>query len=174
MHSLKFFLVGEMLIGSALLNAGLNAFIAWMMFGANGTLPIWGLESVIGDLWGTTVILVFLTTVICTHITLKRREKDNFNAEYFYGHTISDQRWLLHQKPSIRGIFLVLICAVLFFSPLALGIWATGVSEMNVLNYVALKALYTGVLAAVIAPIAAILALKSTQNAEPALANASA
>src|SRR6185369_14816725 len=62
------YLLIEQGVGAAVFNFFVNAVIAWAMFRAHPTVPLWGQQSIMGDTIGTCFILPFLTCLIVTRL----------------------------------------------------------------------------------------------------------
>ena len=146
-----------------MVNLVLNALIAWGVFGRLGVVPLWGQQSIAGDLFGTAFLLPFLTCVIVT--PLARRQVGHRGLGGL-GWSRTSHPWLraLPAQPLWRGVALGVACA-LSVAPFLLGtLDVVGVHEMRVRGFVIFKALVAGLLAAAVTPIIALWAIAEVER----------
>jgi hypothetical protein len=152
------FLVVEQCVGSAVFNFLLNGAIAWLMFRALATVPLWGEQSIAGDTIGTTFFLPFFTCLIVTRIAYAQIRSGKLAAT----------EWQRASHPVLgrlphgiwkRSLVLGLIGVVLA-APVSLwAIRALGVESMGFWRFVAFKATFAALLAAIFTPVIALCAL---------------
>jgi hypothetical protein len=150
------YLLIEQGIGSGIFNVALNAAIAWLMFRGMQNVPLWGDQSIAGDTIGTAFILPLLTTLIASRIVRGHVRRGHVPALAWP--VASPGRWMPHGL-TLRGIVLGVVCLLLVGFPATQALGAAGVDEMSLGGFVAFKALFAGVLAALVTPIVARLAL---------------
>ena len=152
--NLRRYLLIEHVIGAAFVNFVLNALIAWLAFRSLDIIPLWGQQSIGGDLIGTVIVLSVLTALIATRIVrwhirlgrVARLEPSGFV-------TTPPDRLV------VRGLMLAAL-GLVTFTPLLLAILAIcGVREMELRTFVLFKGAYAAVLAALVQPVIALWAL---------------
>lgn len=158
------FLIREM-IGAAVFNAVLNGFLGWLTFRHQLAVPIAGDPSVVGDAIGTAVLLPLLTCVIVT--PLVRRAISHGKVEPLgtvVGHV--DMVLWLPRLSFLRGLVLSMLCLAwltpLYLAPMLLA----GVDALAAGAFVFLKIIYAAVMAAWVAPVAALYVLATTRPSE--------
>lgn len=156
------YLLIEQGVGSALFNLLLNGAIAWFMTRSLETVPLWGRDvSIAGDTIGTTFMLPFFTCLFVTR--------------FAHGHVASGKlppvRWRREAHPALGRLpartlprALVLgLAGLIAIAPVA--VWALvalEVRELGTGSFIAFKALFAAVLAALVTPIVALGALGDT------------
>lgn len=152
------YLILEQGVGSALINFLLNGVIAWLLFRALESVPLWGDQSIAGDTIGTAFLLPFFTCLIVTRLARGQVRSGR----------LPPLGWQRAMHPALgrlpRGTFLRAL--VLGFACVALtapfSLWALdrgGVDHMSFWGFVAFKATFAAVLAAAVTPLIALCAL---------------
>jgi hypothetical protein len=152
------YLFVEQVIGAAVVNFVLNALIAWGLFGRLGAVPLWGEQSIAGDLFGTAFLLPFLTCLIVTPTARRQVAQRGFGG---LGWSRTSHPWLraLPARTAWRGVVLGGACVVAV-APFLLGtLDIVGVQAMSVRTFVLFKGLIAAGLAAVVTPIIALWAI---------------
>ena len=158
------YLFVEQLVGSAVVNLVLNALIAWGVFGRLGVVPLWGQQSIAGDLVGTAFLLPFLTCVIVTPMARRQVVQRGLGG---LGWSRASSPWLrlLPASTVWRGAVLGVAC-VLAVAPFLVGtLDVVGVGAMSVRGFVIFKALVAGVLGAAVTPLIALWAIAEMEPA---------
>jgi hypothetical protein len=152
------FLVLEQGVGAAVFNFLLNGAIAWLTFSSLERVPLWGQQSIAGDTIGTAFLLPFFTCLVVTRLAHGQMRAGRLPA----------LPWSRASHPALgrlpsgtwaRAVVLGLI-GVAVAAPLAL--WAMvglGVEGMSFWGFIAFKATFAAVLAALLTPIVALCAL---------------
>jgi len=156
------YLFVEQLIGSAVVNLFLNALIAWAVFGRLGVVPLWGEQSIAGDVLGTAFLLPFLT---CLIVTPMARRQVAYRGIGGLGWSRTSHPWLrvLPARTVWRGMVVGVACA-LTVAPFLLGtLDVVGVQSMSVRVFVLFKALMAALLAAGVTPIIALWAIAEVE-----------
>ena len=138
------------------INVVLNGAIGWAMFRGVETIPLWGASSIGGDTLGTSFFLPAITCLIVT--PLVRGQVRKGAAPAFRGALAG---WLQRfQRPlGLRACALGAVCVPLA-GGLGLALLAVlGVETLGFAPFLGWKALYAGVLAALVTPVIALLAL---------------
>ena len=151
-------------IGAGVLNLLLNAGIAWLLFRGMVTIPLWGAQSIAGDTIGTAFVLPFLSTLIASAVV-----RGQVRAGYVAGLSLPGES-LLQRLPvglARRGMVFGLAGLVAAGLPTAAALGAVGVAEMAFGEFVAFKAAFAAVLAAMVTPIIARVALADGARIEP-------
>ena len=143
-------------------NVAINGAIAWALFRGMAEVPFWGASSLAGDLLPTSFLLPAITCGIVT--PLVRRAARRGAAPAFAG---ALPGWLrsFRRPLLVRALLLGLAC-VPIAGGLALALLhALGVESLALAPFVAGKALHAGLLAAVVQPAIALLALADVVRA---------
>jgi hypothetical protein len=150
------YLVLEQGIGSGIFNVGLNAAIAWLLFRGMDAVPLWGQQSIAGDTIGTAFMLPLLTTLIASRVVYRHVRRGRVPAW-----AVSDGSVLRRLPDGLgwRGTVLGIACLALAGLPATGVLGAAGVAEMSFGGFICFKALFAGVLAMMVTPIIARLAL---------------
>ena len=148
-----------------LVNVVLNGAIGWAMFRNASEVPLWGTTSIGGDTLGTSFFLPAITCLIVT--PLVRSQVKQGAAPAFSGALAG---WLLpFRRPLVpRAVALGAACL-----PLAGGLGVAllmgfGVESLRFGAFLGWKALYAGVLGALVTPAIALLALADPPAAQRA------
>jgi len=150
------YLLLEQGIGSGIFNVVLNAAIAWLMFRGMTNVPLWGQQSIAGDTIGTAFILPLLTTLIASRVVRGHVRRGHVPALAWPD--ASPGRWM-PRGLTLRGVVLGIVCLLVVGFPATSALGAAGFDEMSFGGFIAFKALFAGVLATVVTPIVARLAL---------------
>ena len=151
------YLLLEQGVGAGIVNFVLNAAIAWLMFRAATTVPMWGQQSVGGDTIATAFLLPFLTTLIVSRIVRGHVRRGHVTAFAWHGSRLGD--WMpagLGRRGAVLGLLAVVTVGVPATALLA----GMGVVEMSVGGFVAFKALFGAALATIVTPLIARAALE--------------
>ena len=152
------YLFVEQLVGSAVVNFFLNALIAWAVFGRLSVVPLWGEQSIAGDLLGTAFLLPFLTCLIVTPMARRQVGQRGLGG---LGWSRTSHPWLraLPAHTLWRGVVLGGAC-VLSVAPFLVGtLDIVGVQAMSVRAFVLFKGVLAALLAAGVTPIIALWAV---------------
>jgi hypothetical protein len=152
------YLIIEQGVGSVIVNILINGTLAYFMFRAMPLVPLWGQQSIAGDLLGTCFFLPFFTCLIVTPVTHAAVRTGRFGPP---GWARGSHPWLgrLPGGTLARAFVLGLIVFVLL-GPLSVWVLTLlGVSELRFWPFVTFKALYAGALAAPVTPLIALCAL---------------
>lgn len=145
-------------LGSAVVNFLLNGAIAWALFRDFAVVPLWGQQSIVGDTFGTTFFLPFLTCLIVT-----RMARHHMQARQLGG-----LGWTPASHPALgwlpagtlrRGLALGLICVVAVAPPAVWALSQLGISGMSLWGFITFKATFAAALAAVVTPVIALWAI---------------
>jgi hypothetical protein len=163
------YLVREQVITPALVNCALNGIIAWLMFRSRPSIPVWGGGGLVFDTIATLFLLPFLTCLIVT--PLIRRGVAGGKVPPLAWRA-ADHAVLAYLPPSVWGRGAAIGgCAVVAGFPIILGgLSLAGIAHLAPLNVVALKGVYTAMLAGLVGPVIALCAIS---DASPAAAAAS-
>jgi hypothetical protein len=146
------YLVFEQGLGSIFVNLGLNAGIAWALFGGVGSVPLWGAQSIAGDTIGTCLLLPLLTTLIVSALTHRAIRTGRLDA-------LSAVSLPLAGRPLARGVVLSL-ASVALVAPLAIGGFVLArTPELSFGDFVLFKATFAALLGLPITPLVAWAAL---------------
>ncbi len=152
------FLIVEQGLGSAVLNFLLNAAIAWVMFRSLETVPLWGQQSIAGDTIGTAFLLPFFTCLIVTRVVQKQMRAGRL-APLDWRRAAHPTLGRLPRGTLARAVVLGLATLVVAAPP-SLGLlgWV-GLDHMSFWGFVAFKAGFAALLAALLTPLIALCAL---------------
>jgi hypothetical protein len=150
----RLYLLLEQGIGAGVVNFVLNAGIAWATFRSLAHVPLWGQQSIAGDVIGTTLLLPLITTLIVAALTRRALATGRFPR-------LSGTRRLarLPARPLARGLVLGLACTVLVAPPIIVALTKLGVAELELASFVWAKAWFAGILGMLVTPFIAFAAL---------------
>jgi len=147
----------------AMINFVLNGAIAWALFRNAGSVPLWGGESNIGiDTLSTCFLLPAITCLIVT--PLVRGQVKKGAAPAFAG---ALPGWLAPFQRALpaRAAAIGLAGVVLGGGIVLGGLGAAGIEALGVAPFVTFKAIYAGILAALVTPAIGLLALADRPTA---------
>lgn len=150
-------------IGAAVFNLLINGVIAYLMFRSLAAVPLWGAQGIAGDTIGTGFFLPFMTCLIVTPLTWRQVRRGALPAPSW---TRVDHPMLarLPSRPAARGALLGLLGAVIAAPPAVLGLVVMGVDELDLWSFVAFKAIFSAILAAMVSPVIALAAIGDTSS----------
>jgi len=151
------FLVLEQAVGGAVFNLLLNAALAWTTYRSLPGVPHWGSPAVAGDLVLTSFLLPFLTGLVVTGTTRTRLRRGTLLP--LERPRTAPRLARLPRASWKRAVLAGALVALAAAPPLLLGLAALGETYLRLADFVAFKALYTGALAALAAPLFAWWAL---------------
>jgi len=167
-ESQRKYLMREHVVGAAVVNGVLNACLAWLGFRAHDHVPMRGEQSILNDAIGTAVLLPLLLCMIATPLIRKAVQAGKVHALALHTPERAMSLWL-PSSALLRGLVLA-VGALATCAPVFLGLlWLFGVQEMSVSGFALLKALYAGLMAAVVSPLVALYVLASESIASPQL-----
>jgi hypothetical protein len=164
--------VRDQIIGGALVNGVISAFLAWLTFLHHAVVPMRGDPSILNDVIGTAALIPLFICVIATPLVRKAMRAGKFEPL----DTPSSARTMLLWLPAnsfLRGLLLAL-ASIATCAPVLLGLLLMfGVHGMSVSGFVTLKFFYAGSVAALASPIIALYVMASAQpSGEPILSEA--
>ena len=145
------YLLLEQGIGAGIFNVVINAAIAWLFFHGMSVVPLFGDQSIMGDTIATTFMLPLLTAIIAGRIVRAHVRTGHVPA---WPWTAGLAR-MVPRSLGARGVVLGVLCVLLVGIPTTSLLGAMGVTEMSFRGFIAFKALFAGVLAAVVTPVIA-------------------
>ncbi len=152
------YLIVEQGVGAFIVNLVLNGLIAFALFRHLATVPLWGDESIAGDTFATSFLLPLITSLIVTGLARREVTRGRFPTP--------DWRRASHpvlgRLPSgrfLRGLVLGLVCLVVCAPPTLTLLGAVGLDSMRFWPFIAFKAVYAGLLGALVTPLIALCAL---------------
>ncbi len=153
------YLLLEQGIGSAVFNLLLNGAIAYFMARSLTTVPLWGNElSIAGDTIFTTFLLPFFTCLSVTRLARSQVEKGKLPPVEWRRDSHATLR-RLPASTSTRAVVLGL-AGLIAFAPIAVWVLvALEVQTLGLWSFVAFKALFAAVMAALFTPLIALVAL---------------
>ncbi len=157
-HDYRKYLVGQGVIGAGI-NFLLNGAIGWMLYRHLAHIPLYGRQSIAGDIVVTSLLLPMLVCLIATPLIRSEVRKARLPAASWLRPGSSRAARLLGNL-LLRAVVLGVLSALLV-SPLTIWTLHTlGVEGLGFWTFVAFKASFAAALAAVITPIAAAWALE--------------
>lgn len=156
----RFLWLGHSVVPFAI-NVVLNAGIGWATFRGMESVPLFGASSIAGD---TLVTSFFLPAITCLIVTpLVRGQVRRGAAPAFAGVLPGWLRRFRRALP-LRAAALGLACVPLAGGAAVALLAALGVPALDFASFVGWKALYAGVLGALVTPAIALLALADGQG----------
>lgn len=152
------FLLLEQGVGSALFNFLLNGVIAWLVFGSLERVPLWGEQSIAGDTVGTAFLLPFFTCLIVTRLA-RGQVRSGKLPPLAWRRAEHAALGLLPHGTFARALVLGVVCVAVAAPPSLWLLGRLGVDDMSSWGFVAFKAGFAAVLAAIVTPLIALCAL---------------
>ena len=142
----------------AIFNVVINGVIAWAILRAHAHVPLWGEPSVGVDLLATGFLLPFLTCLIVSRLI--GGQVRNGKLPPLESHQIASRGW--HHRSSLqRGLFLGFVGVVFASAPIVAALEIARAQPIALYSFVGFKAIWAGLLAAVLSPLIAWWALAS-------------
>jgi hypothetical protein len=152
------YLVHEQIIGGALVNGVINAFLGWLTFRHHPVVPIKGDPSILNDVIATSVLMPLFICVIATPLVRKAMQAGKTQALEAPSASRTMILWL-PANSILRGALLAL-ASLATCTPILLGaLLVFGVHGMSVGAFATLKFFYAGILAGLVSPIVALYAM---------------
>ena len=152
-------------IGSAVFNLLLNGAIAWFMARSLERVPLWGTDlSIAGDTIGTTFLLPFFTCLIVTRLARGQVASGRLPPVSWR----RDAHAALGRLPArtLPRALVLGVATLIAVAPVAVwALTALEVTDLGMWRFVAFKALFAALLAAIVTPIVALGALGDTGGA---------
>jgi hypothetical protein len=145
-------------IVGAVINFVLNGAIGWVLFVNKPPQPLWARgPSIASDTLGTSFFLPFITCLILTSVVRRDVAKGRVPA------LDVGQSPLAERAPKnrvSRGALIGVICLLTLGPVVVLGLGAAGFERMTAWQFIVFKASYSLVLAAIVSPVIALVALR--------------
>lgn len=158
------FLRRDQFVHAFLINVVLNAIIAWAILRSHAEIPLWGEGSMGPDLIATGILLPLLTCVIVSRVI--RGQVASGKLPPLPSEQIGT-RGLHHRPVWLRGLVLATFGTVCGSLPLVALLTLSEAGPVPLGAFVAFKALWCGVLAAMISPPLAWWALSAASMPTP-------
>ncbi len=152
------FLLIEQGLGAGVVNAVLNALIAWLSFRGVETIPFWGQQSIGGDTIGTCFVLPLITSLIVTPLS-RGRVRSGALPPVASTPALARALELLPTGTLARGIVLGVLTMFIVAPPTIVLLRALGVDAWSLATFVRYKAIFGGILGAAVTPIVALMAI---------------
>jgi hypothetical protein len=139
-------------------NIVLNAGIAWGLLSAHPEIPLWGDPSVGVDLIATGFLLPFFTCMIVSRVVGGQVRSGKLLP------LAPDQigsRGLHHRSILKRSMFLGAMCVIFASAPMVVVLEMANAQPVALYSFVGFKAIWCGLLAALLTPLVAWWALSS-------------
>jgi len=152
------YLVGQAVMAAAV-NLMLNGAIGWILYRHLPRIPLYGGQSVVGDVVVTGFLLPVLVCLIATPIIRSEVRKARLPAASWLRPGLSRTASVLGNL-LLRAVVLGVLSTLLVSPVTILTLHALGVDGLKFWTFVAFKASFAAVLAALITPMVAAWALK--------------
>ncbi len=156
------FFVMDQFVYAFLINVVFNGVIAWLILRTHDAIPLWGDASMAPDLLATGVLLPFIMCQIVSRVIVRQVASGKLpalDAEQVPDHGL--HRSSIH----VRGLVLVAFATLCASAPLVALLDLANAQPVDMGAFVAFKALWAGLLAAMISPPMAWWALASASDA---------
>lgn len=161
--ALRRFLIVDQGIVGFVINFLINAAIAWYFFRAMAEVPlIGGSQNILGDIIGTFFLLPLIACVIVTPV-VRRQVRSGKLAAFHWDRSGHRVFRLFPRSSFFRGVVLGIACTLVLGLPLFAIFLAAGVHSLSYWQFVFVKGIYAGTLAALIIPVMAYAALGDAQ-----------
>ena len=157
------YLLLEQGFGAGIVNAVLNATIAWLSFRGTATIPFWGQQSIAGDTIGTCFLLPLITTFVATPLSRGRVDSGAL-APVEPTPALARVLAFLPAGTFARGLVYGVLTAALVAPPTLVALRLLGVDAWSFGTFVDYKAAFGGVLGALVTPPIALLAMASGRS----------
>jgi hypothetical protein len=144
------FLVVEEVMISTVVNFLLNAGIAWYLFRAKASVPMWGASSIGADTLVTAFVLPVLTAIIASFIV--GRAVANGKLLPIPYEAIGASRWL-GWRGWQRGVILGVASMAVVAAPLVLALTLAGLRALTPWHFVWFKGSFAAGLGAIVTPL---------------------
>lgn len=153
-------------MGSAIINFIINGAIAWAIYRPMAAVPIWGERSIAGDTFSTAFLLPFFVCLIVTPLTHRKVRRGEIPALCWrrVSHPVLGR---LPSSAILRALVFGIFCAISVASFTVFALGALGINEMALLPFLTFKSTFAAILAGVVAPVSARLALGDSCVPEP-------
>jgi hypothetical protein len=158
-------LISDQLVTPADINFLINALIAWALFGHLAEVPLWGEQSIAGDILWTTFLLPFITCLIVNPLERKAVRLDLL-PRYDWPRPTHPLIRLMPKNTFLRAMVFGLAGLLLFAPPAIALFWALGAHPLQFISFWAFKALFAAALAALFTPIMSLYALSDEKPGE--------
>ena len=154
----RHYLIWEQGVGAGIINLVLNGLIACALFRHLAIVPLWGDESIAGDTFATSFLLPLITSLIVTGLARREVTRGRFPSPAWRraAHPVLGH---LPRGRFLRGVVMGLACLVLLAPPTLTLLGAVGLDSMRFWSFIAFKAVYAGLLGALVTPLIALCAL---------------
>lgn len=161
------YLVRDQIIGGALVNGVINAFLAWLTFRHHAVVSMKGDPSILNDVIATAVLMPLFICIIATPLVRKAMQAGKIEPLTAPSAARTMVLWL-PANSFLRGLLLAL-ASLATCAPVLLGLLLMfGVHSMSVSGFATLKLFYAGVLGALTSLVVALYAMAaSAAHAEP-------
>lgn len=160
------YLVGQSVAG-AVINFLLNGAIGWLLYRQLPRVPLYGAQSMAGDVVVTSLLLPVLICLIATPLIRGEVARARLPAVSWL-RPGSRRAVRLPGNLLLRALVLGLLSAILVSPIIILALSSLGVDRLELWSFVAFKASFAAALAAVITPIVASRALEDGASASGA------
>ncbi len=150
-----------------IINVVLNGLIAWFLFASLVSIPLWGGEgaeaSIAPDLLITAILLPLLICLITTPLIISQVGKGKVPA---MPADLLPRKGPGRRPLIVRAVLLALVGITIGALPLIAGLSIVGVESLSPWQMIIMKALWAGVLAAMVSPWIAWWAVSDASNQE--------
>lgn len=157
-HDYRKYLVGQGIIGAGI-NFVLNGAIGWMLYRHLPRIPLYGQQSIAGDIVVTSFLLPMLACLIATPLIRSEVRKARLPAASWL-RPGSSRTAHVPGNLLLRAVVLGVLSALLMAPVTIWALHTLGVDGLQFWTFVAFKATFAAVLAAVTTPMAAAWALE--------------
>jgi hypothetical protein len=152
------YLVGQAVIGAGI-NFLLNGAIGWLLFRHLPRIPLYGEQSVAGDVVGTSFLLPVLVCLIATPLIRREVREARLSADDRLRPGAGRSAWV-PRNLVLRAVVLGVLATLLVSPGTILTLLALGVDSLALRPFLMFKAGFAAALAALITPIVAAWALE--------------
>jgi hypothetical protein len=152
------YLVGQAVIGAGI-NFLLNGAIGWLLFRHLPRIPLYGEQSVAGDVVGTSFLLPVLVCLIATPLIRREVREARLSADDRLRPGAGRSAWV-PRNLVLRAVVLGVLATLLVSPGTILTLLALGVDSLALRPFLMFKAGFAAALAALITPIGAAWALE--------------
>ena len=157
----KRYLLVDLAIGATIVNFLLNLGLGWLFLRGDSGIAMTadvGEPSISGEIFGTTLLLPFFTGIIVTPLAKRMIGQGKLPV---LGWRRNEQRWLarLPRSSFLRALLVGIVCVTLIGVPTIIILSGAGVEWIEAGDYIFIKGIFSGLLAAPVTPLFGIAAL---------------
>ncbi|MFT5576452.1 MAG: hypothetical protein ACI89D_001977 [Bermanella sp.] len=149
-------------------NAFFNGVIAWYLVKHRDLIPVWGAEGLAVDFTATSIILVFIVSLIVIPLARRKVRKGDFPfVDWPAGALRNFLGFMAQRHLAVCALMLGLLSALLFVPPMLLLTQVLEISTFSAQHFAVVKGIWAGIVAAAMVVAMLSIVTVAKQDAEP-------